>query len=381
MPWTRKEKGLLFGNLAITVILAILLASALSGAFTAQVQQPQQVRLVIEHYDANGQLVDTRVKEGDLFLKNYAMIIRGMFDKTYSADFAVTDTSGTIRYINVWGASAEVPFDNAGFEYGDFTGWTKTGTAWGVANPTSYAATPYTSINEGYYAALSQWTGSTDDVSVTGTLTSPQFILGEKLIYHTVGYGTGCYIEVRRASDDVVLYTLNIPGGDSWVHYELDTSTVSGTLAYIFAEDNSTSYWIGIDGIRVIYATNYGSSFFATRNSMTSIKIHIGTGTTAPAITDTVLVSEVDAQEVNLVSYAESGNTMTITVQATFNFTASYAITEAGLSFSDYSAASASGGKSENISTNLLLFRDTFTAVNVASGDSLVVKYQIQFNA
>jgi hypothetical protein len=369
MPWTRKEKGLILGNLAVTIILAILLASALSGAFTAQeVQQPQQVRLVIEHYNANGQLVDTRVKEGDLFLKNYAMIIQAMFDKTYSADFTVTDMSATTRYIHVWSENTKIPFNNAGFEYGDLTNWT--------ADPANVSILSTSPVEGKYYAR-------TSDSAQGEVLKSPIFKLGQYLNYWFVASGGAGTFNVRvyRASDNLLLFDWSHTDIASWTYYQQDTSTQAGVEAYIAVNDPYNAAGALIDGFSVTYSAVYGSGFFDTRRDKTSIKIHVGTGTTAPTITDTALVSEVDAQEVNLVSYSESGNTMTITVQTTFTFTASYAITEVGLSFSDYSAASASGGKPENVSTGLLVFRDTFTAVNVASGDSLVVKYQIQFNA
>jgi hypothetical protein len=97
----------------------------------------------------------------------------------------------------------------------------------------------------------------------------------------------------------------------------------------------------------------------------------IGIGTNAPAVTDTILQSEITtgngaraASTTSLITTAVTNDTMQITHQWTF--TAPFAVTEAG-SFN----ASSSG---------VLYTHDVFTAVNVVSGDQLTVTIQIQMS-
>lgn len=94
--------------------------------------------------------------------------------------------------------------------------------------------------------------------------------------------------------------------------------------------------------------------------------IAIGTGTTAAAVTDTALESEV-------MRVAGTGTQTTTTVtndtahlECTFTITSSLAITEAGM------LNAASGGT--------LLNRQTFTAVDVVDGDTLIIKYNVTFS-
>lgn len=91
--------------------------------------------------------------------------------------------------------------------------------------------------------------------------------------------------------------------------------------------------------------------------------IAIGTGTTAPASTDTALQTEVDRQAATTSQATTNVTNDTAVLEATFNFTASYAITESGV----FDAAT--GGN--------MLARQTFSAINVVSGDSLKVTWKI----
>jgi len=97
--------------------------------------------------------------------------------------------------------------------------------------------------------------------------------------------------------------------------------------------------------------------------------IAIGTGTTAEGATDTALETEITTGGGERA--ASTGTLVTTTVtddtaqlQHTFSFTSTFAVTEAGI----LNAASA----------GTLLCRKTFSAVNVASGDSLQVTYKVQ---
>jgi len=91
--------------------------------------------------------------------------------------------------------------------------------------------------------------------------------------------------------------------------------------------------------------------------------VAIGTGTTAESPTDTSLVYEV--ARVLATTGRETTNVTndTATWNATFSFTTSYSITEAGIFDSE------TGGN--------MLARKTFPALNVEAGDSLVVSWKV----
>jgi hypothetical protein len=91
--------------------------------------------------------------------------------------------------------------------------------------------------------------------------------------------------------------------------------------------------------------------------------VALGTGTTAPASTDTALQSEVVRVSSTNSQVTTNVTNDTLQLQATFNFTASYAITEAGI----FNAST--GGT--------MLARQTFGAINVASGDSIVITWKV----
>lgn len=96
--------------------------------------------------------------------------------------------------------------------------------------------------------------------------------------------------------------------------------------------------------------------------------IAIGTGTTAAAAGDTTLETEITTGGGERASATASRTTTdvtddTATLILTFNFTSSFAVTEAGA----LNAAS----------TGVLLNRQVFSAVNVANGDSLQVTIDI----
>lgn len=95
----------------------------------------------------------------------------------------------------------------------------------------------------------------------------------------------------------------------------------------------------------------------------------VGTGTTAFAATQTALVTETAtsglsraAGTVSLVTTTQTNDTAQVTND--FSVTGSVAVTEAGL----FNASS----------TGTMLARQTFSAINVASGDTLTITYKVQ---
>ena len=97
--------------------------------------------------------------------------------------------------------------------------------------------------------------------------------------------------------------------------------------------------------------------------------IGLGTGTTAANVADTQLVSEMTwsggaraAASVSLATTDTAGDTSVLTNTSNFTTGATFAITESGV------LNASSGGT--------LLARQVFSAINVASGDSLAVTWQ-----
>lgn len=95
--------------------------------------------------------------------------------------------------------------------------------------------------------------------------------------------------------------------------------------------------------------------------------IAIGTGAVAPAAGDTALGAEITtgggARAVGTTSRVTTDVTNdTAQIVLTFNFTASFAVTESGVL--------------DSASAGTLLARQTFTAINVVNGDSLQVTWK-----
>ena len=92
--------------------------------------------------------------------------------------------------------------------------------------------------------------------------------------------------------------------------------------------------------------------------------IAIGTGTTAPSASDTALEGEVARGSADRSRVTTSVTNDTAQFVYTFTFDSSYAITESGVFDAD------SGGN--------MLCRQTFSEINVASGDSLQITWKVQ---
>ena len=93
--------------------------------------------------------------------------------------------------------------------------------------------------------------------------------------------------------------------------------------------------------------------------------IAVGTGTVAAAIGNTALGGEVDREQATATQETTTVTDDTGQFEYTFTFAGSYAITEAGL----LNAAAA----------GTLLSRRVFTAIDVVSGDSLLITWGQQF--
>jgi len=91
--------------------------------------------------------------------------------------------------------------------------------------------------------------------------------------------------------------------------------------------------------------------------------IAIGSGTTAPAATDTALEFETHRASATVTHTTTTVTGDTAQFEYTFSFTASYAISESGV-FNDPTAG-------------VMLCRQTFPVINVVSGDALTVTWKI----
>jgi len=97
--------------------------------------------------------------------------------------------------------------------------------------------------------------------------------------------------------------------------------------------------------------------------------IALGTGTTAAAVTDTALETEITTNGGARAAATTSQETTTVTNDTaqwtkTFTFTGSFAVTEEGL-------------LDNNTTGGNLLAHQVFSAVNVVSGDSLAITHQL----
>lgn len=109
-----------------------------------------------------------------------------------------------------------------------------------------------------------------------------------------------------------------------------------------------------------------------TNTPATMTALAIGTGTNAAAAGDTALQTEITTQGGQRHAATVTNITTTTTGdteqwQWTWTFTGSFAVTEEGI-------------LDNNASGGTLLARNTFSAVNVVSGDSLQVTHKIQFS-
>jgi hypothetical protein len=100
--------------------------------------------------------------------------------------------------------------------------------------------------------------------------------------------------------------------------------------------------------------------------------IALGTGTNAAAVGDTTLQTELAASGLSRANATASRTTTSVSNDTarlvhTFTVSGTVAVTEAGI------LNASSGG--------VLLCRTVFSAVNVVSGDSLVVTYDVQMSA
>ncbi len=146
-------------------------------------------------------------------------------------------------------------------------------------------------------------------------------------------------------------------------------------LAKVHADGQITDY--GLASCRVVTdaGVQYIVDAFQNLTELENMKYHgLGTGTTAEAASQTALVTELTTQysasnvRPTGTTGEQSGQPNTYETSATISVSASVAATEHGI-FSQAATGAAS-------STNVMLDRSVFAAVNLASGESLQATYR-----
>jgi hypothetical protein len=153
-------------------------------------------------------------------------------------------------------------------------------------------------------------------------------------------------------------------------------------LTHIWAD--GTHIDLGLASLRLVTTVGVKyicDDFNAGANDVASMKFHgIGTGGTAEAVGDTILVTEITTQystdnvrPTGTQASATVSTNATYTTVGTITVDASVAATEHGI-FSQAATGAASAA-------NTLLDRSLFTVVNLASGDSLQATYVLTVNS
>jgi hypothetical protein len=155
-------------------------------------------------------------------------------------------------------------------------------------------------------------------------------------------------------------------------------TTLMGHLWLAKVDAKGRQLDLGLAGCRVV--TTAGVNFivdaFQNLTELENMKFHgVGTGSTAEASSQTALVTELTTQYATAstrptgTTGEQSGNSNVFESTCTVTVSASVALTEHSI----FSQAATGGG--------VMLDRTVFSAVNLSSGESLQVTYDLQFTA
>ncbi len=144
---------------------------------------------------------------------------------------------------------------NPGFESGDLTGWTSTGTAFN-SSPTQEPLSPNWSGWEGQHY-LNSWS-TADTFEATGTLRSAPFRLTLGVVEFLIsGWGSPvCYVTLNRAADGRELARVNAPNNEKleFYHARLAAPRQVGSEVYLEIIDRGVTYndWICADNFKEV---------------------------------------------------------------------------------------------------------------------------------
>ena len=146
-------------------------------------------------------------------------------------------------------------FDNAGFETGTLQNWAAQGDAFTEANLSTATTTPDDEPfgAEGTYHL---WGGARTDETLTGTLTSPRFVVGGRGEVRLLLGGTSdpdLYVAVHAATDDKELVRATVDStGEAYAEVALDLSEHLGDVVYLRLVDESATGHLNVDGVRTL---------------------------------------------------------------------------------------------------------------------------------
>lgn len=163
-------------------------------------------------------------------------------------------------------------------------------------------------------------------------------------------------------------------------HYfiTLEETAVFSQTHYTYPQSGTYAWLIVTDGFTASYRQVFGGTGAGSRPAIFQY-IAIGTGTTAAAISQQNLITELcnNGWTRSQATYSEPS---TVQVQITLTFTSSdsttRAITESGI-FNTVTTAACSSNTTTGCTTPCMYARQTFSAVNVANGESETMTWKI----
>ena len=186
-------------------------------------------------------------------------------------------------------------FESGGFNAGS---WTTTGSAWRViSSGQGFNDAPL----DGTYAAASNYTGSSNSDTLTGTLTSRAITVPDyavSLNFTIAGHdgyppgGAGeVYLNILASDKTTVINQVAPPSSNNWSYKVVDISTYRGQVIYLRAVDSrADSYgWLAIDAFQFYPTTppvstetlqlkiDYDDGFVAYLNGKEIARRNLGT--------------------------------------------------------------------------------------------------------
>jgi hypothetical protein len=380
MEFNKSEKTLMAVSTIILVLSGALLVNALylnnhsthNIVIDALQKDIKNIRTVlqVDVYDVEGNLRESRLKDDDLILDNFGNWMSGWFEDATNVGKTLKRTSGSTTSVGVkstspsfcWtanydvGAMAGVGTGTTAPTTGDYDLETQIGDWTKINNPT------YADGNITFGCSIQSPTAQ--DITEAGVI----WTYSDQSIQFLVLRDTFSAVSTGEGESITLTYTIVLGSGF--------TDNFGNILAQCFeyTEDSTNDdyiYLIDYGNVnrtcRVQYDDNVG--VFRVPPTRPSTGIWIGTGTTAPDRSDYHLVTPVES----LFGVSEpswnTGDGGNATVSATIRVTANREITEAGFYQRTYAT--------DSTSILVLLWRTTFAAESIASGEYCTITFGI----
>ena len=176
---------------------------------------------------------------------------------------------------------------NNGYELGDFSDWTKEGSAFGN-DPVTTNYAPWffekCGLDGKYYA--NSMVGTEPAV---GMLTSPSFVIPDGYSINFLiggwsswggGKGAYNYVSLKRVSDDSEIDRVYAPGSNALLEKSFETASAYGQEVYVEVVDNCTSggyAWLSADNFQVVKEIDF-SDLEVENENFSSPVVPIGEG-------------------------------------------------------------------------------------------------------